>query len=74
MRKEFVYHTIAAWQSDQSALQLTCPHSSRHRPLVPVIGDGIVELWCLDCDYIRDHVPRTVTGKHRVNVKDHRQQ
>ena len=63
MRMDVIYDTVAAWQSDQTTLRLTCQRNSRHRPLVPVICDGIVELWCLDCDYIQDHIPDTVTGK-----------
>jgi len=64
MRMDLIYDTVAAWQSDQTALRLTCQRNSHHRPLVPVISGGIVELWCLDCDYIQDHIPDIVTGKH----------
>jgi hypothetical protein len=28
------------------------------------MSDGIVELWCLDCDYIQDHIPDIVTEMH----------
>ena len=61
MQNEWLYEIVVAWQSGRRALRLTCGRNSRHRPLVPVISGGHVELWCLDCDYIQDHLPNIVT-------------
>jgi hypothetical protein len=62
MQDDWIYEIVVAWQSGRHGLQLTCERNRRHRPLVPVISGGIVELWCLDCDYIQNHIPEIVTG------------
>jgi hypothetical protein len=61
MQNEWIYEIVVAWQNRRGGVQLTCARNSRHRPLVPVISGGIVELWCLDCDYVQDHIPDIVT-------------
>jgi hypothetical protein len=61
MQNEWIYEIVVAWQNRRGGLPLTCARNGRHRPLVPVISGGIVELWCLDCDYIQDHIPDIVT-------------
>lgn len=42
---------IQAWQTAGHVHELTCGNDSKHQPLVPILLDGEILLYCVDCDY-----------------------
>ncbi len=51
---------ITSWQECKYMHPLTCGNDSRHKPLIPVVGNHGVELHCLQCEYRQSHVPGVV--------------
>lgn len=50
---------IKWWQTQEFLHPLTCIDSS-HRILEPKEEEGVVMLYCRDCDYIQKNIPKPV--------------
>lgn len=72
MKMDSVKDTIRQYQADAAAGMthpLTCGNDSSHKPLVPVIVKGQVELKCEDCDYHQSNIPPFVWGWKEIRDK-----
>ena len=60
MKNSEIINAVIAWQVDIMKHPLTCGNDSNHRSLAPEERNGKVILYCLDCDYVQDHIPDVV--------------
>lgn len=55
---EILLERIKRWQRDPVFHPLTCGTDSRHALLNGKIENGKMELYCPDCDYTQENIPK----------------
>lgn len=66
-----VVKAVIKHQTNPLVHPLTCGNDSTHEILQPIVSDGEVHLWCVECDYVQKHIPSFLTAqKPQVTQKE----
>lgn len=57
MNQTAILERIRKWQEEPVFHELTCGKDSRHEVLKAKVQDGVITLFCPNCDYTQKEIP-----------------